>query len=384
MPWCPFNVFAVFCSYICHTVRPWRYLIDWLIDCLIVISVKMLCPKPLVAMIRLKCYGRCHSSHCLPDKLMQAVLRCRIVVLSQMCVLWLFGTLPMELAQTFPTPTSGHGAQGARVPWRGEGCESGTDGGRVRDTAASWRTGGWGWLFHMETTRCDGAARHEKACGSGRSATSSELSCGRPPTTAVTINTATSWTGNSSTVISFTALRILFVVSIGVGAQSTLGGKTFLPEKYVWSINKIPECYMIIARKNNKILKFYRIFARKMPEFYIIIARKIFSRILGVGGGHVPPLPPRLLRLWLYCVSSSSFCYRWACWWIKMLLIWSATYTILRTVVWERSWLSTSKKKTSVSNLLHYRCGLILITFTYVIHNFLTRKPQLSDRLTYD
>jgi len=33
---------------------------------------------------------------------------------------------------------------------------------------------------------------------------------------------------------------------------------------------------MIFARKINKILKFYMIFARKMPEFYIIIAREIF------------------------------------------------------------------------------------------------------------
>ena len=33
---------------------------------------------------------------------------------------------------------------------------------------------------------------------------------------------------------------------------------------------------MIFARKINKILEFYMIFARKMSEFYIIIARKIF------------------------------------------------------------------------------------------------------------
>ena len=40
---------------------------------------------------------------------------------------------------------------------------------------------------------------------------------------------------------------------IGVGAQSTLGGTTFLPEKYVWKINKMPEFYMILSRKINKI-----------------------------------------------------------------------------------------------------------------------------------
>jgi len=48
--------------------------------------------------------------------------------------------------------------------------------------------------------------------------------------------------------------------------------------------------FIIFARKINKILEFYLIFALNMPEFYIIIARKIFSRILGE---HVPPsLPP--------------------------------------------------------------------------------------------
>jgi len=77
---------------------------------------------------------------------------------------------------------------------------------------------------------------------------------------------------------------------IGVGAQSTLGGMTFLPEKYVRKITKMPEFYVILARKItkiheffmifagkiNKIAEFYMIFARKMPEFYIMIARKIF------------------------------------------------------------------------------------------------------------
>jgi len=38
----------------------------------------------------------------------------------------------------------------------------------------------------------------------------------------------------------------------------------------------MPEFYMIHARKINKIPEFYMIFARKVPEFYIIISRKIF------------------------------------------------------------------------------------------------------------
>ena len=78
-------------------------------------------------------------------------------------------------------------------------------------------------------------------------------------------------------------------IIIGVGAQSTLGGTKFLPEKYVLKISKMPEflhdscpknyqntrIFMIFARKIYKIPEFYMIFARKMPEFYVIIARKI-------------------------------------------------------------------------------------------------------------
>jgi len=93
------------------------------------------------------------------------------------------------------------------------------------------------------------------------------------------------------------------ILCVGVGAQSTLGGKTFLPEKYVQKVNKMPEFHTILARKivkypnfydicpkkNNKIPEFYMIFVRKMPEFYIIIARKnIFPKLLR---GDVPPAP---------------------------------------------------------------------------------------------
>jgi len=41
----------------------------------------------------------------------------------------------------------------------------------------------------------------------------------------------------------------------------------------------------------------------KMPEFYMIFTRKIFSRFFG--GWQVPPLPLRLLCLWLTLSSSS-------------------------------------------------------------------------------
>ena len=46
---------------------------------------------------------------------------------------------------------------------------------------------------------------------------------------------------------------------ISVGAQSTLGGTTFLPEKYVWKINKMPEFYIILAQKIAKYPNFYDI-----------------------------------------------------------------------------------------------------------------------------
>ena len=46
-----------------------------------------------------------------------------------------------------------------------------------------------------------------------------------------------------------TTFVAIWDICIGVVAQSTLGGTTFLPEKYVWKINKMPEFYMILARK---------------------------------------------------------------------------------------------------------------------------------------
>jgi len=59
---------------------------------------------------------------------------------------------------------------------------------------------------------------------------------------------------------------------IGVGAQSTLGGTTFLPEKYVGlsKINKMPEFYMIHARNIIKIPEFLAYLPEKfykIPEF---------------------------------------------------------------------------------------------------------------------
>jgi len=46
------------------------------------------------------------------------------------------------------------------------------------------------------------------------------------------------------------------VECIGVWAQLTLGGTTYLPEKYVWKINKMHKFYTILVRKITKIPEF--------------------------------------------------------------------------------------------------------------------------------
>ena len=94
-------------------------------------------------------------------------------------------------------------------------------------------------------------------------------------------------------------------IGLYIGAQSSWGGTTFLPEKYVWKINKIPEFYTILARKNyhntrifyyicpKKITKFLdftwflpensRILHKKLPEF--------FSEFQGARALPCPPSP---------------------------------------------------------------------------------------------
>jgi len=71
-------------------------------------------------------------------------------------------------------------------------------------------------------------------------------------------------------------------VAIGVGAQSTLGedSRHFCPKNMYEKLTKCPNFtwflpktlskypnFMILARKINKIPKFYEIFARKWPNF---------------------------------------------------------------------------------------------------------------------
>ena len=67
-----------------------------------------------------------------------------------------------------------------------------------------------------------------------------------------------------------------------------------MPEFYVILVRKIikmPEFCWYLSEKNYKIPEFYMICVRKMPEVYIIIARKIFfPDFKGVGAR--APLPP--------------------------------------------------------------------------------------------
>jgi len=57
----------------------------------------------------------------------------------------------------------------------------------------------------------------------------------------------------------------LFIVSVnenfekygGRRSSVNFGGKTFLPENYVWKINKMPEFYVIFARKIIKMSDFF-------------------------------------------------------------------------------------------------------------------------------
>ena len=68
----------------------------------------------------------------------------------------------------------------------------------------------------------------------------------------------------------------------------------------------MPEFYMRFARKINKIPEFYMICARKkinkMTEFYTFFARKIsFCPKLG-GGGQLPPSPTPMVVCMCVCV----------------------------------------------------------------------------------
>jgi len=70
------------------------------------------------------------------------------------------------------------------------------------------------------------------------------------------------------------AYQIIINQGVGLGAQSTLGGKTFLPENFVW----------------------------KMPEFSRQLPKNIFPNFMG----HVPPCPRRL-RL-CYAARARAVC----------------------------------------------------------------------------
>jgi len=71
-----------------------------------------------------------------------------------------------------------------------------------------------------------------------------------------------------------------------------------MPDFYIILARKLAKYpnFIIFFRRINKIPEFYMIFARKMPEFYIIIARKIFFP--NFRGARA-----RLLRLWVRLIS---------------------------------------------------------------------------------
>jgi len=66
----------------------------------------------------------------------------------------------------------------------------------------------------------------------------------------------------------------------------------------------MPEFYMIFARKINKIPEFYMIYARKINKMPVLPEKIVFARIWG--GGQLPSLTPRLLRLWPPITFNSS------------------------------------------------------------------------------
>ena len=65
------------------------------------------------------------------------------------------------------------------------------------------------------------------------------------------------------------------VLNIGVGAQSTLGGHQIFARKICIKNSKMPEFYLILARKKlSKYPNFYDICPKKIykiPEFYMIL-----------------------------------------------------------------------------------------------------------------
>ena len=115
----------------------------------------------------------------------------------------------------------------------------------------------------------------------------------------------------------------------GVGAQSTLRGTKFLPEKCVLKSAKFPNFAWFLPEKLSKYQNFYDICPKNLQNSRILhdFARKnarilcnncpknIFSRILG---GHVPPCPPPsptpMPKFALHGVQSARFRSCWDNW----------------------------------------------------------------------
>jgi len=79
---------------------------------------------------------------------------------------------------------------------------------------------------------------------------------------------------------------------IGVGAQSTLGGRTFLSEKYVWKIIKIPELLWYLPEKLTKSPNFTWFLPENARILNNNCPKNIFPDFFFFWGGGRAPLPP--------------------------------------------------------------------------------------------
>jgi len=115
------------------------------------------------------------------------------------------------------------------------------------------------------------------------------------------VQTRCSWRGAVDALGKLQHWQTFTSIGNGVGAQSTLG-ETFLPENYVWKINKMPEFYVLFARKIIKMAAFLWYLNENTctKDDRILHILKYFPDFwgwwgMGVGGwwGHVlPSLPP--------------------------------------------------------------------------------------------
>jgi len=85
---------------------------------------------------------------------------------------------------------------------------------------------------------------------------------------------------------------------IGVGASQLSRGRDIFARYYVSKINKIPEFYIIFARKSNKIPELYTHLPENAQMLSYVWPKNILGDFFFGGGGRSTPFP-NLLRLWL-------------------------------------------------------------------------------------